>query len=62
MSQPPRTDRPEMPGGYLEEKRLPWAWAEQRLVAARNYWVATVTAADSSPSITTSAFARKSSR
>jgi len=45
MSQPPRADRPEMPGGYLEEKRLPWAWAEQRLVAARNYWVTTVTAA-----------------
>lgn len=41
----PRATRPEIPGGYLEPKLLPWTWAETRLVAARNYWVATVTAA-----------------
>jgi len=28
-------------GGYLEPVRLPWSWAEERLAAARNYWIAT---------------------
>jgi nitroimidazol reductase NimA-like FMN-containing flavoprotein (pyridoxamine 5'-phosphate oxidase superfamily) len=43
----PAADRPCMPGyGVLpaDEGRglLPWGWAEERLVAARNYWVSTV--------------------
>jgi nitroimidazol reductase NimA-like FMN-containing flavoprotein (pyridoxamine 5'-phosphate oxidase superfamily) len=33
-----------MPGGYLEARLLPWAWAEARLAESRNYWVATVAA------------------
>jgi len=41
----PRATRPEIPGGYLTPKLLPWSWAESRLVAARNYWIATVTEA-----------------
>jgi hypothetical protein len=28
-------------GGHLDPVRLPWGWAEARLVAARNYWIAT---------------------
>lgn len=36
-------DRPEMPAGYGLADRgtgeLPWSWAEERLVASRNYWV-----------------------
>ncbi|NNL68159.1 MAG: pyridoxamine 5'-phosphate oxidase family protein [Myxococcales bacterium] len=39
----PIADRPELPPGYLEEKRLPFAWARARLVHSPNYWVATVT-------------------
>jgi len=35
-------DRPRMFGGDLEPTRLPWRWAEQRLVVARNYWIVTV--------------------
>ena len=32
-----------MPGyGITGEHLLPWSWAEERLVASRNYWVATV--------------------
>jgi pyridoxamine 5'-phosphate oxidase-like protein len=43
----PRASRPYMPGyGILGPTQgsglLPWSWAEQRLEAARNYWVATV--------------------
>jgi hypothetical protein len=43
---PPRASRPYMPGygivGPAEGSGLlPWSWAEQRLVASRNYWVAT---------------------
>lgn len=38
-------DRPDMPAGYGPtdglDGALPWTWAEQRLVDARNYWVAT---------------------
>jgi hypothetical protein len=42
----PRASRPYMPGyGIVGPTQgsglLPWAWAEQRLVASRNYWVAT---------------------
>ena len=29
-------------GGTLEAVQLPWRWAEQRLIEARNYWIATV--------------------
>ena len=43
----PHATRPSMPDyGLLppEEGRglLPWNWAEERLVASRNYWVSTV--------------------
>jgi nitroimidazol reductase NimA-like FMN-containing flavoprotein (pyridoxamine 5'-phosphate oxidase superfamily) len=41
----PAGDRPTIPGGYLAPKLLAWAWAEERLVRSRNYWVASVTAA-----------------
>ena len=38
-------DRPNMPVGYgLNQSSaglLPWAWAEERLTAARNYWICT---------------------
>jgi Pyridoxamine 5'-phosphate oxidase len=44
MSEPMRR-RPSFGGGYGvptgEEGMLEWAWAEERLVAAHNYWVAT---------------------
>jgi PPOX class probable F420-dependent enzyme len=34
---------PYMPGyGVTGENLLPWSWAEERLGAARNYWVGTV--------------------
>lgn len=41
----PRASRPYMPGyGTLGPDQgsglLPWSWAEQRLLASRNYWVA----------------------
>jgi hypothetical protein len=29
------TDRPQIPAGYLAEKRLPWSWAEARLQRSR---------------------------
>jgi hypothetical protein len=38
----PVADRPNMPEGYLGAAPLPWRWAEERLVAARNYWVTTI--------------------
>jgi nitroimidazol reductase NimA-like FMN-containing flavoprotein (pyridoxamine 5'-phosphate oxidase superfamily) len=41
----PRADRPFMPGYGIassDEGLLPWAWAEERLVGSRNYWVASV--------------------
>lgn len=43
----PRVGRPHMPGYAIagpDEGRglLPWSWAEERLTASRNYWVATV--------------------
>ena len=42
----PRAERPFMPGYGLEpadggKGLLPWRWAEERLAAAHNYWVAT---------------------
>lgn len=37
----PPADRPRMFGGTLTPNRLPWRWAEQHLVTARNYWIAT---------------------
>jgi hypothetical protein len=43
MPDEPRAERPHIPGGYLEPKRLAWPWAESRLVEARNYWIASVT-------------------
>jgi len=38
----PVADRPNMPEGYLGSGPLPWVWAEERLVDARNYWVTTI--------------------
>lgn len=38
----PIGDRPHLPDGYLGGAPLPWAWAEQRLLEARNYWICTV--------------------
>lgn len=42
---PVRGDRPEMPAGYgvasPDAVGLPWSWAEERLDAARNYWIVT---------------------
>ena len=47
MEQPTRISRPYMPGyGMLPADEgtglLPWSWAEERLVASRNYWMVTV--------------------
>jgi Pyridoxamine 5'-phosphate oxidase len=38
---PPAPSRPRMFGTYLEPSLLPWEWAEERLAAARNYWICT---------------------
>ncbi len=42
----PRVERPVVPEGYgmpeSDEGLLPWAWAEERLTNAANYWFATV--------------------
>jgi PPOX class probable F420-dependent enzyme len=42
----PEATRPKFPGVYGihagDEGLLDWCWAEERLVAARNYWVTTV--------------------
>jgi len=43
----PKASRPYMPGyGLLPAQQgsglLPWSWAEERLAASRNFWVATV--------------------
>ena len=43
MAAEPRASRPTSPAGYWRSRPLPWAWARQRLVDARNYWVASVT-------------------
>ncbi|MCO6452961.1 MAG: pyridoxamine 5'-phosphate oxidase family protein [Caldilineales bacterium] len=43
----PISSRPTMPEGYglLDEREgsglLPWSWAQERLISARNYWVCT---------------------
>jgi hypothetical protein len=47
MGASPRISRPYMPGyGTLPANEgtglLPWSWAEERLVSARNYWMVTV--------------------
>jgi nitroimidazol reductase NimA-like FMN-containing flavoprotein (pyridoxamine 5'-phosphate oxidase superfamily) len=47
MGAVPSASRPYMPGyGTLSPTEgsglLPWSWAEERLVASRNYWVVTV--------------------
>jgi len=34
--------RPDMPEGYLGAAPLPWKWAEEQLVNARNYWITTI--------------------
>ena len=49
----PLIDRPQMPGyGVSEEKdgTLPWSWAEERIAACRNPFVAT-TRADGRPHV-----------
>ncbi|HUI49589.1 MAG TPA: pyridoxamine 5'-phosphate oxidase family protein [Acidimicrobiia bacterium] len=38
----PVADRPDMPEGYLGHPPLPWSWAEQQLLTARNYWITTI--------------------
>jgi PPOX class probable F420-dependent enzyme len=40
----PRASRPDLPGYGISQSReglLPWTWAQERLAASRNYWVAT---------------------
>jgi PPOX class probable F420-dependent enzyme len=40
----PHASRPQMPGYGVREGAdgmLPWSWARDRLVASRNYWLAT---------------------
>lgn len=47
MISTPRTERPDMAGyGVTDDPEglLPWSWAEQRLVATRNYWLVTADA------------------
>jgi hypothetical protein len=44
----PATDQPRMFGSHLDPVRLPWRWATERLIPARNYWIAT-TRADGRP-------------
>ncbi len=49
----PLADRPHMPGYGIREDTegiLPWSWAEERLAASRNYWIAT-TRPDSRPHV-----------
>jgi hypothetical protein len=44
MSEEPHAQRPGLPGygaPTSPEGMLPWSWAEERLAAAHNYWVAT---------------------
>lgn len=42
----PTASRPRFPKGYGiapdVEGMLPWSWADERLVASRNYWIVTV--------------------
>ena len=37
----PEPSRPRMFGSYPHPGMLPWRWAEERLIAAANYWIAT---------------------
>lgn len=37
----PRAEVPRMFGADAESTPLPWSWATDRLVAARNYWIGT---------------------
>ena len=44
MPAEPKSDRPQMPGYGISEKRegiLPWSWAEDRFSKNRNYYVST---------------------
>ncbi len=44
----PRAERPHMPDYGVDTPSwvpLPWSWAAERLLANRNYWVVTVSAA-----------------
>lgn len=50
----PRATRPYMPGYGTRPANegtglLPWSWAEERLVASRNYWMVTVWPDGSAP-------------
>jgi PPOX class probable F420-dependent enzyme len=48
-----KTSRPFMPGYGTEESDeglLPWSWAEEHLVASRDYWLTTVRS-DGSPHV-----------
>jgi hypothetical protein len=50
----PKVGRPHIPGYSVEQSHdgvLPWSWAEERLKASRNYWVA-VTRAEGGPHLT----------
>jgi hypothetical protein len=43
----PEASRPQIPGYPIADAQggsglLPWSWAEERLVAAHNYWLSTV--------------------
>jgi Pyridoxamine 5'-phosphate oxidase len=44
----PVAHRPRLPPGYgvatSEDGLLPWTWADERLVASRNYWIVTARA------------------
>lgn len=37
----PASSQPRMFGGYIGAGNIPWTWATERLVRARNYWIAT---------------------
>lgn len=37
----PQLSSPRMFGGHAGSAKLPWAWATERLIGARNYWIAT---------------------
>jgi hypothetical protein len=38
----PRAGRPTSPPGWWGSRPLPWRWARQRLIDARNYWIVSV--------------------
>jgi hypothetical protein len=40
----PRASRPAGPAGYWRSRPIPWRWARERLIDARNYWVVTTRA------------------